>query len=415
MRLQLATQFCEKGFCMFAALRRDFRFAPVTFSLLAASVALFIAVELARPKIQDPKGVSHVFGMVVMLHFGNDDDVSGPFALWDGPWWRWLRIPASAFHHANLLHLVFNVSTLWFLGPLLERRMRRAAYLGFWFFASLVPLIPEYFMGTTPLGLSGVACAMFGWCLIERQFDSEIAGRLSEGAIRSFWFFLFGMLVLTALEVLRIANIAHFTGVAYGWLNARASHHRTGRRLWIAGHALLPVVIYLLLHPFWSASYHALLGRRAENLAAGIPHFREAVRLNPGLSHVWLSLADERARNGDFLAAWRLVIEGLQHNRSSEVLTDGARRIWLFLPADKRKEAREVLTVAFASDVDVWSERLKMADPPVPVLDDLLFDAPPDSTQFPPGEEPSKRNGRRNRKRSVDPDQIDSAVEGRTL
>ena len=120
---------------MFAALRRDFRFAPVTFSLLAASVVLFIAVEMAESRIEDPRGARHVFGMVVMLGFGKSDEVSGPFALWDGPWWRWLRIPASAFHHANLMHLFFNVSTLWVLGPLLERRMRRAAYLGFWFFA----------------------------------------------------------------------------------------------------------------------------------------------------------------------------------------------------------------------------------------------------------------------------------------
>lgn len=403
---------------MFAALRRDFRFAPVTFSLLAASVVLFIAVELARPKIQDPKGVSHVFGMVVTLHFGNEDDVSGPFALWDGPWWRWLRIPASAFHHANVLHLFFNVSTLWVLGPLLERRMRRAAYLGFWFFASLVPLLPEYFLGSTPLGLSGVACAMFGWCLIERQFDPAVARRLSEQAIRSFWIFLFAMLILTAIDVLHIANVAHFTGVAYGWLNARASHHRTGRRAWVAAHALLPAAIYLLLHPFWNANYHALLGRRAEDLSAGVPHFREAVRRDPALPHVWLSLADERARSGDFLAAWRLVIDGLRHNRSSSVLTDAARRVWTMLPAADRKDAREVLQTAFAGETAEWSERLRLADAPAPVFNGWLLGEPVDAGGLPLEEDATKPEGRRGRKRPakpIDPEQIDSAAEGRTL
>lgn len=402
---------------MFAALRRDFRFAPVTFSLLAASVLLFIAVELARPKIEDPKGVSHVFGMVVSLHFGNDDEVSGPFALWDGPWWRWLRIPASAFHHANVLHLFFNVSTLWLLGPLLERRLRRAAYLGFWFFSSLVPLVPEYFLGSTPLGLSGVACAMFGWCLIERQFDSEVARRLPEQAIRSFWIFLFAMLILTAFDVLHIANVAHFTGVAYGWLNARAAHHRTGRRAWIAAHALLPVAIYFLLHPFWNAHYHALLGRRAATLTAGVPHLREAVRRDPGLAHVWLSLADERAREWEFLAAWRLVIEGLQHNRSSDVLTDAARRIWALLPASERAAAREALQMAFAGNSAEWSERLRMTEAPATVFDGLLLEQP-DAGRFSSEDEATQREGRRGRKRPVkpiDPDQIDSAAEGRTL
>lgn len=403
---------------MFAALRRDFRFAPVTFSLLAASVVLFIAVEMAESRIEDPRGARHVFGMVVMLGFGKSDEVSGPFALWDGPWWRWLRIPASAFHHANLMHLFFNVSTLWVLGPLLERRMRRAAYLGFWFFASLVPLLPEYFLGTTPLGLSGVACAMFGWCLIERQFDPAIARRLPEQAIRSFWFFLFLMLGLTAFNVLQIANVAHFTGVAYGWLNARAAHHRTGRRAWIAGHALLPIVVYLLLHPFWNANYHALLGRRAEDSSEAVPHFREAVRLNPALPSVWLSLANERARSGDFLAAWRLLLDGLRHNRSSSVLTDAARRVWMMLPNDEREAARAEVQTVFAGDAREWSERLRMTDAPRSVSESMLRELPGDGERSPGGDDSSKLSGRRGRKqpaKPVDPDQIDSAAEGRTL
>lgn len=403
---------------MFAALRRDFRFAPVTFSLLAASVALFAAVELARGRIDDPKGVNHVFGMVVTLGFGKDDEVTGPFALWDGPWWRWLRIPASAFHHANLLHLVFNVSTLWLLGPLLERRMRRAAYLGFWFFASLVPLLPEYFVGTTPLGLSGVACAMFGWCLIERQFDPAIERRLPEQAIRSFWFFLFLMMVLTALDVLHIANVAHFTGVAYGWLNARAAHHRTGRRVWIAGHALLPLVIYFLLHPFWNANYHALLGRRADDPSIAESHFREALRLNPAMPHVWLGLVDERVQDRDWLAAWRLVLEGLSHNRSSGDLTDAARLVWKKLPTDKREEARAELKTTFTGAAQEWSERLRMNDSPLSAFESLLRDLPLDGDRSATDDEPSNSSGRRGRKplaKPVDPDQVDSAAEGRTL
>ena len=349
-----------------------------------------------------------------MLGFGKDDAVTGPFALWDGPWWRWLRIPISAFHHANVLHLFFNVSTLWLLGPLIERRMRRAAYLGFWFFASLVPLLPEYFLGSTPLGLSGVACAMFGWCLIERQFDSAIARRLSEQAIQSFWFFLFLMLILTALDVLHIANVAHFTGVAYGWLNARAAHHRTGRRAWVAGHALLPIVIYFLLHPFWNANYHALLGRNAETLTAKVPHFREAVRLNPQLPNVWLSLADERAQSGDLSAAWQLLIQGLQHNRSNEVLTNAARRVWMMLSTEEQQEARAVLKTAFAADSREWTERLRMTDAPLSAFESMSQEKASSEDEA----EPVSPNGRRGTKRSVkpiDPDDNGSAAEGKTL
>lgn len=404
---------------MLAALRRDFRSAPITFTLLAASVVLFVTVELARPHIDDPKGVNHVFGMVVTLHFGKDEDVSGPFALWEGPWWRWLRLPISAFHHANVLHLFFNVSTLWLLGPLLERRMRRTAYLGFWFFAALVPLLPEYYLGQTPLGLSGVACAMFGWCLITRQFDAAIAQRINEPFVRLFWIFLFGMLAATALGLLHIANVAHFAGVGYGWLNARASESRRGRLAWIASHAVLPLAIYGLLHPFWNANYHAFLGRRAEDLSAGVPHFREAVRRNPALPFVWLQLAEERARSGDLLAAWRLVIEGLQHNRASAELTDAARRVWAQLSPQDRPDARQALQDAFASDATEWSKRLRMESTlPEDSIWKLLGSQESRDAESTETADTPKRTGRRGRKRSVpavDPDQPESAAEGRTL
>ena len=172
---------------MFAALARDFRLAPVTFLMLAASVVLFFAVELHRTQKDDPLGGRRTFGTVDGLAFVGEDEVHGPFDLWDGPWWRWVRIPISAFHHANMLHLFFNVSTLWFLGPLLERRLRRVTYLGFWFFAAVVPFLPEYFLEHYPIGLSGVACAMFGWCLVERHFDAAVESRMHDGAVRGFW------------------------------------------------------------------------------------------------------------------------------------------------------------------------------------------------------------------------------------
>ncbi|MBC7816903.1 MAG: rhomboid family intramembrane serine protease, partial [Planctomycetaceae bacterium] len=334
-----------------------------TFSLLAASVLLFFAAELSQSN-DGESGGRRAFGAVEGRRF--EVEVSGPFDLWNGPWWRWVRIPTSAFHHANLLHLFCNVSTLWFLGPLMERRMRRAAYLGFWFFSATVPLVPEYYFGNYPIGLSGVACAMFGWCLIERQYDSALARRLDDRVVRSFWMFLFLFLGLSAIGWLPIANVAHFVGVGYGWLNARASRHRNGRMAWIAAHALLPLAIYGVLHPFWNARYHAFLGRTAQNadgLSAGVPHFREAVRRDPGLPKVWLSLAVEQASQGDHLSAWKLTIEGLQHNRSSEELAEFARTVWRFLPEQDQEAGREVLRLAFVEDAPSWSKNLRMAKP----------------------------------------------------
>lgn len=404
---------------MFAALRRDFRSAPVTFCLLAAAVVLFLAVELSSSNgsIQEAR---RDFGAVAGRQY--EEEVHGPFDLWDGPWWRWLRIPISAFHHGNLLHLVLNVLSIWALGPLMERRLRRTAYLGFWFFSATVSLLPEIYLGLYPVGLSGTWCAMFGWCLIERQYDPQIARRLHEQAVVSIWMFLFLFVGLTALGVMHVANVAHFTGVGYGWLNARAARSRSGRKAWVASHALLPLAIYGVLHPFWNASYHAFQGRRLDDLSAAVPHFQEAVRLDPALPRVWLSLAAERELAGDLLDSWRLTITGLQHNRSSEKLTNFARDVWLLLPEQDREAARKTLQDAFASDSTAWEERLRMSaaavvQQPGSLLDDWPGEA---ANEFEPlsAEGDLSKSGRRGRKRSakpIDPDQADSASEGRTL
>ena len=312
---------------------------------------------------------------------------------------------------------------MWPLGVLMEQRMRRAAYLGFWFFAATVSMAPEFCLGHYPVGLSGVGCAMFGWCLIERQYDPLIARRLHDQAVVGIWFFLFLCVGLTAIGVMPVANVAHFVGVGYGWLNARAAHHRQGRLAWVAAHALLPLAIYGVLHPFWNPSYHAFLGRRLGNVPEAVPHFREAVRRDPALPRVWLSLAVERSLKTDLLGAWRLTITGLQHNRSSKELMNFARNIWLLLPERDREEAREALQKAFANDSSAWEEQLRMSAASVVQQPASLLDGWPREEwdhveSLSPEADSSKPAGRRGRKRSakpIDPEQIDSASEGRTL
>lgn len=407
---------------MFAALARDFRKAPITFVLLAASVVLFFAVEFEQTRVADVMA-RNTFGGVRDLYI---KEIHGPFDLWDGPWWRWLRIPASAFHHANLLHLFFNVSTLWFLGPLMERRMRRVAYLSFWFFAALIPMLSEFYLQHHPIGLSGVGCAMFGWCLVARHDDSGIADRVHDGVVKNLWACLMICVVLTAAGLLNIANLAHFVGVGYGWLNARASRARFGWLMWLGGHLLVPVAVYGVLHPIWIGRYHAFVGRQmaqARDLTAGVPFFQEAVRRDPALPTVWVSLASERASQADLLAAWKLAITGLEYNRSSSELENLSRLIWRLLPEAKHDEATQALKKTFLDESDAWAKRLIAAVPQpqtqaVSPLIDLLPTDRDWETRQPNDSSETSRDGRRGRKRKapeINPDQEGSAVEGRTL
>ena len=411
---------------MFAALARDFRLAPITFLMIAASVVLFFAVELERTRTHE-NDVRSKLGAIDRMVYVSSEDVFGPTMLWSGPWWRWTRIPICAFHHVNLLHLACNVSSLWFFGPLMERRLRRVAYLSFWFFASLVPLLAEFYWEQYAIGLSGVACAMFGWCLGQRRYDSSVAYRVNDGVVRYTWTFLIGCVVVTALGLMPVANLAHFVGVGYGWLNARASRARFGWLMWLAGHALLPVAIYGVLHPVWIGRYHAHLGLQAlateKSWTTAVPHFQEAVRRDPTLPSAWVRLASERATQLDFIAAWKFAITGLEYNRSSSELENLARAIWRLMPADKHDEAMQTLQKTFLSEADAWSKRLIAVAPTTkpgavsPLVDLLPTERDWDTFKSDESHEPSP-TGRRGRKRKspeINPDNEGSAAEGRTL
>lgn len=80
--------------------------APVTVGIIAICVAIAL-IELAQGVTLSGAGA----GIAVDL------GLFGPFVA-DG---QWYRIITSAFVHAGLIHLIFNMIVLWWLGGALER------------------------------------------------------------------------------------------------------------------------------------------------------------------------------------------------------------------------------------------------------------------------------------------------------
>jgi membrane associated rhomboid family serine protease len=56
------------------------------------------------------------------------------FQVADGEWWR---LVTSAFIHASIIHLLFNMLMLWWFGSALEALLGRARYLGIYFVSVL--------------------------------------------------------------------------------------------------------------------------------------------------------------------------------------------------------------------------------------------------------------------------------------
>ena len=88
--------------------------AYVTQVLIAANVIVYIATVVQGQGINDPGGNIFVKGLLF-----------GP-AVENGDWWRLIT---SAFLHANLLHLAFNMLALWWFGAPVELFLGRVRFL----------------------------------------------------------------------------------------------------------------------------------------------------------------------------------------------------------------------------------------------------------------------------------------------
>src|SRR5688500_18470219 len=81
------------------------------------------------------------------------------FWVADGEWWR---LVSSAFIHASIIHLLFNMLMLWWFGSALETLLGRARYLGI-YFVSVLGGAAGALLATQPNQLTvGASGAVFG-------------------------------------------------------------------------------------------------------------------------------------------------------------------------------------------------------------------------------------------------------------
>jgi membrane associated rhomboid family serine protease len=99
----------------------------------------------------------------------------GP-AVANGDWWRLIT---SAFLHANLLHIAFNMYFLWFVGSAVEQALGRGRFLLIYFVSALagsagaLVLTPKEFT----VGASGALFGILGAALVlERQRNFVLGG-----------------------------------------------------------------------------------------------------------------------------------------------------------------------------------------------------------------------------------------------
>jgi hypothetical protein len=228
---------------------------------------------------------------------------------------------------------------------------------------------------------------MLGLLIVLRRRDAEVAAYFTDSAVMAMVLFLVGCVVATYLDVIRIANLAHFTGLGYGLLVGEIFYGRWPERSWkwafYAAHLALVPAFYFVMHPTWSAQYHWYQAMKADDAAVRREHFAAAMRIDPGLSAPWRELATRQASEGDLLAAWKTLLNGLSYNRSDKASVELSRTLWdeLFTEPQKQ-EALQILEEVFGSEAGAWKERLQIGRGPLAWSDLPRVPGPGDLERF---------------------------------
>ena len=126
---------------------------------------------------------------------------------------QYWRLLTPIFLHGGLLHLIFNLLWLVYLGHMIEERRGTGRYLLLFLILAVVSNFLQFAMAGPSIGISGVVCGLFGYVWIKSICDPGAGFYLSS---------LTAIIFLVSLFIWRpeVAHVAHFAGLFAGMLIA---------------------------------------------------------------------------------------------------------------------------------------------------------------------------------------------------
>jgi rhomboid protease GluP len=219
---------------------------PVTFGLIAACVAVYVAVALAGQTYGYPLNVG-------LLTQPNEVLARGallPAAVAGGEVWLLLT---SMFLHSGFIHLALNMLSLYFLGSFVEQAFGRSRFLALYLCSGLAGGIAYLYFGAFDEPAVGASGAIFG------LLGGVLGYSLRNGTFSWQNPLIRQLLILTALNlyfgfsVPNISNTAHIGGLvggaAFGWLTAPTVY--SGKRLRAATPTIILFGAELILLALW--------------------------------------------------------------------------------------------------------------------------------------------------------------------
>jgi membrane associated rhomboid family serine protease len=154
---------------------------------------------------------------------------------------QWYRLLTAMFLHGSLIHIAFNMLSLWWIGPPLEAALGRARYIALYAVSGLAGSALTYLLAAPnqpSLGASGAIFGLFGaTAVLMRRLNYDMRPVIA-------------LLVINLVLTFTWANIAwqaHVGGLVGGVVVGYAMVHAPRRRRTLVQYATCAVVLAVSL------------------------------------------------------------------------------------------------------------------------------------------------------------------------
>ncbi len=345
---------------------------PITILLIGIGVSLRIVVEVKTTPVRDSTIAFRELGLLTIEQHPGQAELSGPFDLWAGQWWR---IPLGGLHHSGWISLGVWGLAFFYLGLLIEPRLRFCTYLLFLagsLFVTTMPrwilgeIVPAWFIGySTCTGLLGVVFAQFGLLLFLKRTDRNLAKQFGDDVLLLGLACGLGCLALSTIGLIHhVDNLALLFGFLYGliWGKVLTTSKPLLRFLlagWLAVHGLLWPMFSRLIHPIQNARYQWWLAETTTDPLAKRQAYQKALQSDPGLQSPWIALTEEALTRGQPQQAWEILLKAIQEHPHLPQAEKLGPRIWsMFSSLEQREQAWNQTETLSPGVRDAWRQRL---------------------------------------------------------
>lgn len=193
-------------------IKQGFVQSPVTCGVMTLCILVFLWLEVAPGQVLTILGFAPQWAAMTFSKAWSSGIAEGQ--VW--------RLFTPAIIHFNLMHIVFDLIWVWYLGHEIEKHERsRVLVLLMFIGAAISNTMQCATMGPLFGGMSGVVYAMFGFTWLTNHLKHEEIYRVPDSLmlIMVLWLVL-GMTPIMTSWTGPMASVAHLSGLAFGLLFA---------------------------------------------------------------------------------------------------------------------------------------------------------------------------------------------------